>query len=94
LRGLITDILGVGIYHPSRENPSGPIFYTRNGKKHLDAFSGTFFPRTDFDVFAMIGISGEAKITVNFGAGPRFKWPEGNESGWKIGQESFEKPRI
>jgi len=88
------DIIGVGIHHPTRDNPSGTIFYTRNGKQEPDAFSGTFFPRKDFDVFAMIGMSGEAKIKINFGAGPRFRWHEGNEPGWKLGQENFEKPRI
>jgi len=41
----------------------------------------------------MIGVSGEVKITVNFGQ-ERFKWHEGNENGWKLGQENFEKPRI
>lgn len=59
-----------------------------------DAFSGVFFPREDFDVFAMIGACGEVKISVNFGADARFKWHEGNELGWKVGQEGFEKLRV
>jgi len=42
----------------------------------------------------MIGVSGEVKISVNFGAQSRFKWHEGNEWGWKVGQENFEKPRM
>ena len=84
----------MGIYHPDA-NSSGTIFYTLNGHRiQRDAFSGAFFPRQDFDVFAMIGISGEVKITVNFGAQGRFKWHEGNEWGWKVGQENFEKPRF
>jgi Ran-binding protein 9/10 len=58
------------------------------------AFSGAFFPRQDFDVFATIGVSGEVKISVNFGAQGRFKWHEGNEAGWKVGQENYEKPRL
>ena len=91
---LTAEIIGVGIYHPSSDNPSGAIFYTRNGYKLETAFSGTFFPRKDFDVHAMIGISGEVKVSINFGAGPRFKWQEGNEAGWKVGQENFEKPRV
>jgi len=45
-------------------------------------------------VFAMIGACGEIKISVNFGADARFKWHEGNETGWKVGQEGFEKPRV
>ena len=72
----------------------GSIFYTLNGHRlPQDAFSGAFFPRNRFDVFAMIGVSGEVKITVNFGQ-EKFKWHEGNENGWKLGQENFEKPRI
>jgi hypothetical protein len=43
---------------------------------------------------SMIGVSGEVKISVNFGAQGRFKWHEGNEWGWKVGQEGFEKPRL
>jgi len=41
----------------------------------------------------MIGVSGEVKITVNFGQ-EWFKWHEGNENGWKLGPENFEKPRM
>lgn len=75
-------------------NSSGPIFYTLNGHRlQQDAFSGAFFPRNRFDVFAMIGISGEGKVTVNFGL-EKFKWHEGNENGWKLGEEHFEKPAI
>jgi hypothetical protein len=86
--------LGVGIYHP-KANSSGTIFYTLNGQRiKNDAFHGAFFPREDFDVFAMIGISGEVKISINYGAQGRFKWHEGNERGWKVGQENFEKPRM
>jgi Ran-binding protein 9/10 len=89
----MVDVIGVGMHHASTDHPSGEIFYTRNGRKLVDAFSGAFFPREHFDVFAMVGISGEVKIKVNFGAGPRFKWQEGNEPGWKIGEENFEKPK-
>jgi hypothetical protein len=71
------------------------IFYTLNGHRvPQDAFAGAFFPREDFDVFAMIGVCGEVKISVNFGAEGRFKWHEGNEIGWKVGQEGYEKPRV
>ena len=90
----MVDIVGVGIYH-SNVNSSGSIFYTVNGRRVAhDAFSGAFFPREKFDVFAMVGVSGECKVSVNFGAGTRFKWHEGNEPGWKVGQENFEKPRM
>ena len=41
----------------------------------------------------MIGVSGEVKISVNFGAQVRFKWHEGNEAGWKVGQENYEKSK-
>ena len=86
--------MGVGIYHSS-VNSLGSIFYTVNGRRiSRDAFSGAFFPREEFDVFAMVGVSGEVEISVNFGAQTRFKWHEGNEPGWKVGHENFEKPRI
>lgn len=76
-------------------NSSGAIFYTLNGQRvPQNAFSGAFFPRENYDVFAMIGVSGEVKISVNFGAQRGFKWHEGNEIGWKVGQEGYEKPRL
>jgi hypothetical protein len=93
VRVLMIDVFGVGIYHP-HVNPTGAIFYTKNGRRiPEDAFRGAFFPRNRYDVFAMIGLSGEAKVTVNFGQ-EKFKWHEGNETGWKLGQENFEKPRL
>ena len=84
---LQVDIVGVGIYHPTANSLNGH-------RIPQDAFSGAFFPREDLDVYAMIGLSGEVKISVNFGAQVRFKWHEGNEWGWKVGQEGFEKPRL
>jgi Ran-binding protein 9/10 len=88
------DFVGVGIYYPSAES-SGSIFYTLNGHRiPQNAFSGAFFPRENYDVFAMVGISGEVRINVNFGAQARFKWHEGNELAWKVGQENFDKPRM
>ena len=86
--------MGIGIYY-STVNPLGTIFYTLNGHRlSKDAFSGAFFPREELDVFAMVGISGGVKISINFGANGRFKWHEGNEWCWKVGQEEFEKMRT
>lgn len=48
-----------------------------------DAFEGIYLPRRSQDVFAAIGVDGECKFEVNFGA-QLFKWTEGNEWQWKV----------
>lgn len=40
----------------------------------------------------MVGISGKAEISVNFGTEP-FKWLPANGWVWKTGQEKFVKPK-
>ncbi|EEB94977.1 hypothetical protein MPER_06124 [Moniliophthora perniciosa FA553] len=62
---------------------SGTIFFTWNGLQLEDAFTGIYLPRNEYDVFAAIGVSGQAKFEVNFG-GDVFKWKEGNEWHWKV----------
>lgn len=40
-------------------------------------------PEGHYDVYAAIGVEGENKFRVNFGA-ERFSWAEGNEKHWKV----------
>ncbi|KAJ7585142.1 hypothetical protein C8J56DRAFT_949989 [Mycena floridula] len=72
------DTVGVGFIYNS-----GTIFFTLNGSRLPDAFTGTYLPRFRHDVFAAIGIDGKASLEVNFGA-DLFRWPEGNEWGWRV----------
>ena len=59
------------------------IFFTYNGQRLANAFSGVYVPRTQYDVYAAIGVEGECDIEVNFGGEP-FKWKEGNEWAWRV----------
>lgn len=61
----------------------GSIFFTYNGMRLADAFTGIYLPRTQFDVFAAIGVEGECEFDVNFG-GDVFRWKEGNEWAWRV----------
>ncbi|KAK7437360.1 hypothetical protein VKT23_018605 [Stygiomarasmius scandens] len=72
------DIIGCGYIFAS-----GTLFYTWNGLRLPDAFSGIHLPRHSTDVFAAIGVEGETEFDVNFG-GDLFKWQEGNEWQWKV----------
>ncbi|KAI0712359.1 hypothetical protein C8Q76DRAFT_768996 [Earliella scabrosa] len=62
----------------------GTIFFTHNGRRLPDAFSGAYLPRELHDVYAAIGVSGPGpcEFEVNFGAGTDFEWKEGNN--WKV----------
>ncbi|CAL1712219.1 unnamed protein product [Somion occarium] len=59
------------------------IFYTHNGQRLSDAFTGIYVPRTSYDVYAAIGVEGNCKFDVNFG-GELFRWKEGNEWSWRV----------
>ena len=59
------------------------IFFTYNGMRLEDAFTGVYVPRIQFDVFAAIGVEGECEFDVNFG-GDVFRWKEGNEWAWRV----------
>jgi len=72
------DIVGCGY-----EFSTGSIFFTYNGQRLADAFTGIYMPRQWHDVFAAIGVEGESEFEVNFG-GALFKWPEGNEWQWRV----------
>ncbi|KAJ7573206.1 hypothetical protein C8J56DRAFT_840580 [Mycena floridula] len=72
------DIVGVGFIHKS-----GTVFFTLNGSRLPDAFTGIFLPHSKHDLFAAVGIIGEASIEINFGA-EKFIWSEGNECAWSV----------
>ena len=59
------------------------IFYTYNGLRLPDAFGGVYVPRTQYDVYAAIGVEGACEFEVNFG-GDVFRWKEGNEWSWRV----------
>lgn len=65
------------------EFSSSTIFFTYNGLRLPDAFGGVYVPRTQYDVYAAIGIEGICEFEVNFG-GDVFRWKEGNEWGWRV----------
>ncbi|KAG5340427.1 hypothetical protein C0989_001667 [Termitomyces sp. Mn162] len=72
------DTVGCGF-----EFQTGTIFFTYNGMRLSDAFTGVYLPRTKQDVYAAVGVTGAVKINVNFG-GDCFRWPEGNEWSWRV----------
>ena len=59
------------------------MFFTHNGVRLPDAFTGVYMPRTAHDVYAAIGVEGENDFEVNFG-GDVFKWLEANEWAWRV----------
>lgn len=59
------------------------LFFTYNGQRLPDAFSGLYVPRTAHDVYAAIGVFGDTSLAVNFGAAP-FRWKEANEWRWRV----------
>ncbi|TFK37681.1 hypothetical protein BDQ12DRAFT_152393 [Crucibulum laeve] len=64
------------------EFTTGALFYTLNGERLKNAFTGIYMPRHQYDVFAAIGVEGDCVFDVNFGAEP-FKWKAGNEWAWR-----------
>lgn len=65
------------------EYNTGTLFYTYNGFRLPNAFSGLYMPRHNYDVFAAIGVEGACDFEVNFG-GEHFKWLPGNEWQWRV----------
>lgn len=72
------DIIGCGY-----DFSSSSMFYTYNGVRLPDAFGGIYLPRSQFDVYAAIGVERDCELEVNFG-GDVFKWKEGNEWAWRV----------
>ncbi|KAH9477001.1 Protein ssh4 [Psilocybe cubensis] len=62
---------------------TGTMFFTYNGMRLPDAFTGIYLPRHKQDVFAAIGVEGRCEFQVNFGA-ELFRWKEGNEWAWRV----------
>ncbi|KAI0826949.1 hypothetical protein BC628DRAFT_1372757 [Trametes gibbosa] len=61
----------------------GTIFFTHNGARLPDAFTGVYLPRGAHDVYAAVGVEGACEFEVNFG-GDVFRWKEGNEWAWRV----------
>lgn len=72
------DTIGCGY-----EFATSNIFFTYNGLRLPNAFTGVYLPRTKHDVYAAIGVEGECQFQVNFG-GELFRWKEGNEWAWRV----------
>lgn len=72
------DTIGCGY-----EFSSGALFFTHNGQRLPNAFTGIYLPRQNYDVFAAIGVEGYNVFDVNFG-GELFRWKEGNEWAWRV----------
>ena len=89
MRPKATDTFGCGIDFRSRG-----VFFTYNGTRiRPDAYGGVYPPAIPagitmaddglYDVFAAIGVEGEAEFEVNFGV-KEFAWQEGNQPQWKV----------
>ncbi|KAI9058533.1 hypothetical protein FKP32DRAFT_1636635 [Trametes sanguinea] len=61
----------------------GTVFFTHNGARLPDAFTGVYLPRAAHDVYAAVGVEGACELEVNFG-GDVFRWKEGNEWAWRV----------
>ncbi|OSC97506.1 hypothetical protein PYCCODRAFT_1454894 [Trametes coccinea BRFM310] len=61
----------------------GTVFFTHNGARLPDAFTGVYLPRAAHDVYAALGVEGACELEVNFG-GDVFRWKEGNEWAWRV----------
>ncbi|KZP27790.1 hypothetical protein FIBSPDRAFT_853321 [Athelia psychrophila] len=65
------------------------VFFTVDGVRLPDAYRGVY-PRAETevngggDVYAAVGVSGEASFEVNFGSEP-FAWGVANGGGWGVG---------
>lgn len=65
------------------EFASTSVFFTYNGVRLPNAFSGVYVPRANYDVYAAIGVEGKNDFDVNFGT-DLFRWKEGNEWAWRV----------
>ena len=62
---------------------SSSVFFTYNGVRLPNAFSGLYIPRDKYDVYAAIGVDGANEFEVNFGTDV-FRWKEGNDWTWRV----------
>ena len=65
------------------EFETNSVFYTYNGKRLPNAFTGVYAPLREYDVCAAIGVEGENEFEVNFGK-VDFQWEVGNQLNWRI----------
>ena len=65
------------------EFASSSVFFTYNGVRLPNAFSGVYVPRAKYDVYAAVGVEGKNEFDVNFGT-DLFRWKEGNEWAWRV----------
>jgi Ran-binding protein 9/10 len=65
------------------EFASGSVFFTYNGRRLPNAFTGVYVPRQKHDVYAAIGVEEDNDLEVNFGT-EVFRWKEGNDWAWKV----------
>lgn len=73
------DVVGCGL-----DFESTSVFFTYNGARLANAFSGAYVPRVSHDVYAAIGVfGGPNTLEVNFGGEP-FRWKAGNEWAWRV----------
>ena len=73
---------------------SGSVFFTYNGARLSNAFSGVYVPRGKYDVYAAIGVEGQNEFEVNFGT-DMFRWKEGNDWAWRVeGHGSLRVPQV
>lgn len=73
------DVVGCGL-----DFGTTSIFFTYNGLRLANAFSGVYVPRASYDVYAAVGVyGGPNEVEVNFG-GEGFRWKEGNEWAWRV----------
>ncbi|KZT23403.1 hypothetical protein NEOLEDRAFT_1136451, partial [Neolentinus lepideus HHB14362 ss-1] len=72
------DTIGCGFDFSSHS-----IFFTFNGQRLPNAFSGVYLPRQSYDIYAAIGVEGCNRLEVNFG-GSLFRWKEANEWAWRV----------
>ncbi|KAI0056576.1 hypothetical protein BV25DRAFT_1832122 [Artomyces pyxidatus] len=72
------DVVGCGY-----EFARGALFFTHNGRRLEDAFTGIYLPRVAHDVYAAIGVDGKNDLEVNFG-GTLFEWKAGNDWAWRV----------
>jgi Ran-binding protein 9/10 len=73
------DVIGCGY-----QFATGVLFFTHNGHRLPNAFTGIYMPRVDYDVYAAIGLDGANEIDVNFGTSD-FYWYDGNDAAWRVG---------
>ena len=72
------DVIGCGY-----EFGRAVLFFTYNGERLPDAFTGVHLPRAAWDVYAAIGVCGESEVEVNFGCrGFTWKTPVGER--WAV----------